>query len=165
MSNLTNPSEKSVDRKSKSEAEVTQQIARITSKLVGRANNLVSPALLNDPRRRANSIVAGDSRILVTTPAGLADYPVKQIAVEVKGSDGSKHYHDAAAERSHGARTLSDDRWTGHSGNFYLARDDEPSQATANLTQDEVIQGSAETLSAIRDTVTKATTSSHQKAA
>jgi len=146
-------SKETTSHKPKTEQDVTRQIARITSNLVKRANKMVSDEELNSPSRHASGIKDGTTTIMVTNPNSK---PVKQIASSTVDEQGITHYHDAAAERSHGVRTLSDEQWTGHSGEFHWAEDTIPKQATEHLTQDQVIQGSAQTLSAIRDAVAQA---------
>lgn len=144
----------------KTDVDVTEQIARITSKLVKRANRMVPEDELNSPNRHASAITDGDTKIMVTNRNAR---PMKQIAVETTDTDGNKHYYDAAAEGKNGVRTFSDNQWTGHSGEFFWAKDDEPKAATEHLTQEDVVHGSAQTLASIRDAVQSAET--HRKEA
>lgn len=144
----------------KTDVDVTQQIARITSKLVKRANRMVPEDEQNSPNRHASSVKDGSTSIMVTNRNAR---PMKQIAVDTADANGNKHYHDAAVEGNYGVRTLSDDQWTGHSGEFFWAKDDGPKAATKHFTQEEVIQGSAQTLASIRDAVQSAET--HRKEA
>ena len=141
----------------KTDVDVTEQIARITSKLVKRANRMVPEDELNS---HASAITDGATKIMVTNRNAR---PMKQIAVETTDTDGNKHYYDAAAEGNHGVRTLADYQWTGHSGEFFWAKDDEPKAATEHLTQEDVVHGSAQTLASIRDAVQSAET--HRKEA
>lgn len=154
-------SKETANRKSKTEQDVTRQIARITTNLVKRANRMVPDDELNSPSRHASGIQDGTTTIMVTNPNSK---PVKQIAARTVDEQGITHYHDAAAEHSYGVRTLSDEQWTGHGGEFHWAENTVPKQATEHLTQDQVIQGSAQTLSAIRNAVAQAE-SHHQKVA
>lgn len=154
------------DKPEKTEAEVGQQIHRITRALVKRANKM-APALEPGDERHLNKIDSGDTRIYSSTifPGSTYLNGPLQIASGKRDSRGSD-YHQATSEHKGAATlTIKGDEINSHTGKF-LYYDGDVLKGAPEASIGETIHESALSLSAIRNDVAEAEIQhKHSKAA